>query len=156
MKTSAIVYTSLIIGGAVTLLSIIPISNCFCCIWVLLGGLFAVPLYQAFDKEKKVLDIGQGILLGVFCGLVAAVFVTILNTILSHFFAAASVSLINSILSNIPDMAEFYDQIPLYDLVQPGAFTISAFVTSFFLNSVIFVVFGLLGGMIGSAAFKKQ
>jgi len=62
---------ALVGGGLAGILSAIPIINCLCCLWIVGGAMLAAYL---LTKESKVpLSSGDGAIVGVFAGIVAAI-----------------------------------------------------------------------------------
>lgn len=150
MKASAVIISVLLVGIVVSLMSGLPLVQCGCCLWILLGGFLAVPLYQAFDKPSRTLTSGQGILLGFLVGVVAAVGVSILN----YFIGATSIDEAMRTIRSNPDLgpvlAPAFDRFP--EAFTQGAATLVGLVC----NLVIYPLLGILGGVVGSALFKKS
>jgi hypothetical protein len=145
MKTSALIYSALIAGGIVGLLSVTPLVGCLVCLWLILGGLISVPIYQAFDRSTTRLQPSQGILLGVISGLVAAVIASIIGAFIN---AATYTQMINYLQSQ-EYFRDFFGQVPL---ISSGGFTFLGLIC----NLIVYPIFGLLGGLLGAALFKKQ
>ena len=75
---------ALIAGGVVSLISIVPvIGSCMCCLWILLGGLLAVYLYQRELKPGQDLNMTSGVITGVLTGVFSALFVTLVTVFLT-------------------------------------------------------------------------
>ena len=146
MKGSALIIAVLIAGVITAILGSIPLVNCLFCIWIFVGGLISVPLYQAFDKPARTLSSGQGVLLGVITGVVAAILVTIVSSIVGQ---ATLNQIINFVNSN-PDLQSLLGDIS--PSVQQAGFSLF----SLFCNLIFYVVGGLLGGLLGAAIFKKS
>lgn len=145
MKTTAVIYSALIAGAIVGLLSITPLVGCLVCLWLILGGLISVPIYQAFDRAKVRLEPSQGLLLGLLSGLVAAVIASIIGA----FINAATYTQALEFLRNQEYFGETFRNIPF---ITSGGFSFIGLIC----NLIFYPIFGLLGGLIGAALFKKQ
>jgi hypothetical protein len=76
MNARAFWLSTLIAGSLMGLLANLPILNlvnCFLCIWIWLGGALAVYLYRRFNPAGVAPTVGQGALIGIVAGLIAAV-----------------------------------------------------------------------------------
>jgi hypothetical protein len=149
MKASAVILSALIAGVIAGVLNSIPLVCCGLCFWLLLAGFIAVPLYQAFDKPARTLTSSQGLLLGLFAGIAAAIVASLFGLL------RGSVS-IDEVLA----VARSYDQ---FDALIPYMEQASRLggggliqLWSVLCNLVFYSIIGLLGGLIGAAVFKKQ
>jgi len=124
------------VAGIASALPLIGALNCLLCGWLWLGGMGAVWLYN--NREGKSLDAGQGALLGAATGFIAAVVVSILSVLFN----------LNSVSINDPEIAQYLDQVGLSVAVLAG-FTLLC-------TGGFFTVFGAVGGLVGSAIFKKK
>lgn len=145
MKTSAVIYSVLIAGGIVGLLSVTPLLGCLVCLWLIMGGLISVPIYQAFDRATTRLQPSQGLLLGVLSGLVAAVIASIVGAIIG----AAS---LNQVLNFIENNPMIQDTLGSLSFLRTTGFSFFGLIC----NMIVYPIFGLLGGLLGAALFKKQ
>ena len=76
MNARAFWLSALIAGALMGLLANLPVLNlinCILCIWIWLGGALAVYLYRRYHPANIPPTVGQGALLGVVAGLIAAV-----------------------------------------------------------------------------------
>ena len=141
-----------LIGGAVAgVLTGIPLVNCFCCLWIVGGG--AIAAYFLRKDSGVDLKAGDGAIVGIFAGMVAAVVAFLISIPLAP--------LDNAIASSMMDWAaEYTDQMPEFweSLMQGGGLESSfAFrVLEFFINVVVFSAIGALGGIIGISLFKNK
>jgi hypothetical protein len=146
MKASAFIFSTLIAGAAMGILSGIPLVGCLCILWLLGGGVLAVWLYRVFDKEISGISIGQGVLLGLVAGVIAAV----IGTLMESIGGAASYAAVMDLFQNDPTLGPLFADNPL--LSSPGIYNI----TNLVCNLIFYPVVGLLGGMIGGAIFKPK
>jgi len=76
---------ALIGGAAIAVFSSLPIlnfGNCFCCMWVILGGVLAVYLYWKALPPSAEFTAGDGALLGLLAGLFGALFGSLLGLLM--------------------------------------------------------------------------
>lgn len=130
----------LIFGAGSGVLSIIPIINwlnCLFCGWMLLGAMFAVKVIS--DKANATIEPGEGAIIGLFTGLVTGVI-----------YGGVSSLLVGA-------QAGQMEQI----MRQFGGGGLSMGVGGIVMMTlcigvIVFPIFGALGGLIGSAVFKKN
>jgi hypothetical protein len=150
---------ALIGGGTMGLLSTIPIinmGNCFCCMWILLGGAVGAYFYWRELPPGSDFNSGDGALVGLLSGIFGALF----GTVLGYFFIAfwsfnPAREILESFLESSEDVPpEFED---FLEALQEGG-TSSAFFAfiGLFFSLVIDSIFGTLGGIIGTALLKKR
>jgi len=68
---------ALIGGGVAGFLSGVPIFNCFCCLWIIGGAILAS--YLLAKDSPLPLSAGDGAIVGIFTGIVAAVMEAIIS-----------------------------------------------------------------------------
>lgn len=148
MNTRALLLSGLIAGVLMGLFSELPfisILNCCLCLWIWVGGIFAVFLYRRFDNTVGPTTLTQGVLVGLVAGLVAAVLGTIVAAIIGPYTSQVLNSLLNSVQGPGGNLG------PFNDLVQARAgFSIFEALT----NLVFYSFFGVVGGMLGTLIFK--
>src|SRR6059036_1044136 len=84
---------ALIGGVALGILSVIPLLNmvnCFCCAWVIGGGILAANLYVKGSIEAVTL--GRGLVLGLLTGAIGGVVETLFSTPLQMIMASMGAS----------------------------------------------------------------
>lgn len=145
LNSTSLLYAAGIAGGAAGLLSSIPLVNlvnCLLCGWLWIGGMAAVYLYN--NRESVQLPSAQGALVGAAAGVIAALVGAVLGLLLGGFGVAATS------LSD-PEFSQYLDQVG-------GADAVAGIATSFGLicSVVLYGGFGALGGLIGTAIFKKK
>jgi len=146
MKGSALIFSTLIAGVVMGLLSGAPLISCLCIFWLLGGGILAVWLYKMFDKEAPGVTLGQGVLLGFIAGIIAAV----VGALIESIGGAASYAIVMDYFKNDPTLGPMVAENPL--LATPGIFNIANLVC----NLILYPIFGLFGGLIGGAIFKPK
>lgn len=142
---------ALVGGGLAGLFSAIPFLNCLCCLWIIGGAMLSSYLLA---KDSRVnLGSGDGAIVGVFAGLVAAVAHAVINLPLQ----AVNVQIARRFLERLAQFAENLPSGLNAWLEQgPGGVTLPMFFLGLLLSSVIFAALGALGGIIGMALFGKK
>jgi len=142
-----------LIGGAVIgVISALPLVNwinCFCCAGVVLGGMWAVHLYNK-NLEGLELTSSEGVTIGLMAGASGA----LISTILTNMLTGGVKNQIDRVLeysSEIPPEAEDA-LLQLRDMGGDLFFIIVGLVFSL----IIFSIFGMIGGLIAVSILKKQ
>lgn len=142
---------ALVGGAAAGVLSGIPVFNCLCCFWVIGGALLAS--YLLAKDSPVVLTAGDGAIVGIFTGIIAAV----VDGIISIPFHALNSAFFRRIMEGI---AEYTEEMPSgwETWLERGTFEASAsmFMLGLLISVVIFSVLGALGGIIGVSLFRKK
>lgn len=150
MNTRALLLSGLIAGVLMGILSEVPIlsiANCCLCLWIWTGGIFAVYLYRRFDNSVGPTTITQGLLVGLVAGLVAAV----VGTIIAAIMGPISWQFINQLLISLQGTG--VDTGAIEDLMRSSA---GFSVFELFTNLVLYSLFGLVGGILGTLIFKGK
>lgn len=135
--------------GVLSALPVVNIGNCCCCLWVIAGGVLAVYLRQ--QNTPYQVSASEGALVGLLAGLIGGIVAAVLSIPLAAMTASFQNQIFERLLSN-PDMpAEARDAMERA-LTQGGAFR----AVGAMINVVIDTVFGMLGGLLGVALFKKN
>ena len=151
---------ALIGGGVMAILSTVPLvnlGNCFCCMWLLLGGALAVWFYQKdLPPGAPPLSAGDGALLGLLAGAFGALFSTLLNTLMTALGGALPMA---RVLENLQeyrsDIAPEVEEL-FRGLGEAGFLSPLFIFAGLFFSLIIDGVFGLIGGLIGVSLFKKK
>ena len=150
MNTRALLLSGLIAGVLMAVFSELPIlsiANCCLCLWIWAGGIFAVFLYRRFDNTVGPTTITQGLLVGLVAGLVAA----ILGTIIAAILGPISWQYVNQFITSLQGTG--VDMGPFADVFRTaGGFSIF----ELFTNLVLYSIFGLVGGILGTLIFKGK
>ncbi len=153
MNTEGMLKPALIGGVLLGILSSLPVLNlfnCFCCAWIVGGGLLAAYLYV--KDSPSPLSLGSGVAIGLFAGIIGAI-VSVLFLIPLHF-------LIGSGMGFTEQAREAIEQIPsipnetreaMRSLLDRG------FIYFLLIFELVrFCLFAMLGGAIGVAIFEKR
>ncbi len=142
---------ALVGGGLAGVFSAIPFLNCLCCLWIIGGAMLSSYLLA---KDSRVsLTAGDGAIMGIFSGIVAAVV---------HAFVNLPLQAMNLRIARrfIERFAQYAENMPsgLNAWLEqgPGGFALSAFFVGLLVSSVIFAAFGALGGVIGISLFGQK
>ena len=134
--------------GVLSALPIVSMGNCCCCLWVIAGGALAAYLRQqnsAFQVQAS-----EGALVGLLAGFIGGIVAAILSIPMQLLMSGFQQQIMDRMLSN-PDMTPEVRNI----IERFGAG--SAFRAVSAVGSVVVsTVFGMLGGLLGVAMFKKK
>ena len=138
--------------GVLSALPFISAANCCCCLWVIGGGVLAVYLRQ--QNSLVAIQPSEGALLGLMAGAIGGV----IAAVLGFAFAAVIGPWQNEFFRRImeanqdtpPELREAMER-----MMAGGALGAMALAGMVF-NVVIYSVFGLLGGLLGTVIFKKN
>jgi len=141
-----------LIGGVIAgILSGIPLVNCLCCLWIIGGGLLAG--YFLTKESPVVLTAGDGAIVGIFTGIIAAIVEAVVNIP----FRAVSEKLVQGMMDRF---SQYYEELPSgwESWLEDGGFegSIVWTVLGLVVSVVIFSALGALGGIIGISLFKKK
>ncbi len=149
MNTRSFILSALIAGIVTGLLGNLPVLNfinCFICLWVWVGGFFAVFLYRRFQKGGTGLSAGQGAGLGAVTGLIGALFGTLVYITTS----ALSMPLMNR-------LAEAFDLEGDLPFKSSGPWGILGPALVFLvLDLILYPAFGAVSGLITAKSFWKE
>jgi hypothetical protein len=144
-----------ILMGVLSATPYLSFVNCLCCAGILLGGFMSVFFYKKeLTADMETLTSSDGMTLGAFAGLFGAVTSGILEGLFFLIFGnianEASLQTMQSmgVLDRLPP--EALEQIE-QGMLQQG-FSIVGVIVGF----IICPLFGLLGGLIGYAVFRKR
>lgn len=156
---------ALIGGGAMTVISIVPVLNminCACCAGVMGAAVLGVWFYKKSFPEDMSFSLGDGVSIGALSGLIAAPLTTLLQFLMLGFTSADfSLQLQDQIdeafaqaatQSTDPAAVEAAREL----IMQLATTPILLFLVGLVFSLVIFVGFGALGGVIGGNIFKTK
>jgi hypothetical protein len=134
--------------GVLSALPLIGAANCCCCLWVVTGGALATYLRQ--QNTPVQVTAAEGALVGLMAGAIGGVIWTILAIPLQMMTSGFQQQWMDQILNSNPDMPpEVRD---MMERVGSGG-VLGA--VALMVNFIASVVFGMLGGLLGVAIFKK-
>jgi hypothetical protein len=149
-----------LIGGAVMgVLSALPIvsaGNICCCLWVVSGGVVAAYVFQ--QNHPVQMSASDGAIVGLLAGIFGAMIHTVVSIPVDIIVGPMQRALMQRILDmagNVPsDMRDVFDRFG--DRQMSGAFFVVGHLVGFIFWMCIGGIFSTLGGLLGSAIFKKQ
>ena len=154
MKIPAL-YGGLIIG-LVSSIPFVSFVNCFCCAGVLFGGFLSVMFYKNnFTPDTPPFTSGDCALVGLLAGVIGAVVSTACSLLFTLIFGDLAMKFLLDFLrhSNIQLPANVLDQL---ETAMAEKLTVFHIVTNFFFAGIIYMIFGLLGGLIGYSVYKPK
>jgi hypothetical protein len=139
--------------GVLSALPVISIGNCFCCAWVIGGGMVAAYLLQ--QNQSTPINAGDGAVVGLLAGLFGAVIHLVLSIPIGLMFGPMQADLMQRITSSAGEIPP--ELRPMIEQMQQNAgFTIVGALFSFVFMVIVGVAFGALGGLLGAMFFKKD
>jgi Na+/proline symporter len=145
-------YGGLVIG-VLSALPVVNLGNCCCCLWVVGGGVLAVYLRQ--QNSPFAVNSAEGALTGLLAGLIGGVIAAAISIPLMAMMGPFQERMINTILNSRADIPEESRDM-IERMMQRGGFGAVALVLSLVWHVLTGAVFGMLGGLLGVAIFKKD
>jgi hypothetical protein len=138
--------------GVLSALPIVSAGNCCCCLWVVAGGMLAIYLRQ--QNSPFAVTSAEGALVGLLAGIIGAVIGGILSIPIEAMMGPFQRQLLDRLISANPDVpAETRDMI---ERASAGGRGPLAIVIRFVVMLGAGAIFGMLGGLLGVAVFKKD
>lgn len=134
--------------GVLSALPIVGAANCCCCLWVVLGGALATYLRQ--QNTPFSVDASEGALVGVTAGAIGGIIWAVLSIPMMMVAGPLQQQLLDRMLENPEVPAE------LRDLMAQAAVGTAWQAVAMLVNFMFSLVFGLLGGLLGVALFRKS
>jgi hypothetical protein len=144
-------YGGLLIG-VLSALPIVSAGNCCCCLWVVAGGMLAVHLRQ--QNSPFAVTSAEGALVGLLAGVIGGVIGVILSIPLDAMMGPFQQQIIERILASRPDFPAETREI--IERAGAGGHGAAAVALKLGFSLVTGAVFGMLGGLLGVAIFKKD
>lgn len=147
-------------GGIIMMvLMVVPglnFINCLCCAGLLLGGFGGVFFYKSeFTPDTPPFTSGDCMAVGAMAGVVGAIGSTIASSVIVAMFGNYSIDyLLQWIEQSGLQMPEEY--LEMIRQAQEQGVTFFSFIGDLLLALVIYPIFGMLGGLIGYAAYKPK
>jgi hypothetical protein len=134
--------------GVLSTLPIINMANACCCLWVISGGALAAWLLQ--QNQAEPITGADGALIGLMAGMVGAVTGALLQIPIEIWFGPIQREWIQRLMQGQADMPPQFMEM----LNRPmSAATVLA---DLIFRLVAYVIFGMLGGVLGVAIFRRK
>ncbi len=142
--------------GILSALPVISAFNCFCCAWVIGGGMLAAHLYVKASPTVVTLGtgVGLGLLTGAIGGLVETLFSIPIHLALRGLGSSFTEQL-RGLVDQIPNVPPESKE-ALRSLLAGGGFSVVFLLATGLFTVVVFSIMGMLGGAIGVAVFEKR
>ena len=142
-------YGGLLIG-VLSALPFVSAGNCCCCLWVVAGGMLAVYLRQ--QNSPFAITSAEGALVGLLAGVIGGV----IGVGLSIPIEAAMGPFMRDLVERVASRPDFPSE--MRDMLERAGGGTNALAILFKLcvSLVAGAVFGMLGGLLGVAVFKKD
>jgi hypothetical protein len=142
--------------GILSSLPVISLFNCFCCAWVIGGGIFAAYLYV---KDSPIaVTLGRGVAIGLLAGIIGTVVGALFSVPLQLLMDKAGVGVMEQVKQMLEQMPNLPPEIRdrLSALTSRSGFNIILYVIHTLLMLIINGLMAMLGGTIGVAIFEKR
>jgi len=138
--------------GVLSSLPLINMGNCLCCMWVIGGGVVAAYLLQ--QNQAAPISTSDGAIVGLLAGLIGAGVSLMISIPISLIFGPMQAAWMERMTAQAGDVPP--ELRPFLDSMAAGGLSIIGALVGFVFWSVIGVIFGSLGGMLGALFFKKD
>jgi hypothetical protein len=138
--------------GVMSALPIINLGNCVCCMWVLGGGALATYLMQ--QNHPYTVSAADGALVGLLAGVVGGFLGSLLAIPLMMMMGPFQRQLMERMLSGNPDIPDQTRR--MIENMNAASVGGAAIAVKIVLSVCVDAVFGMLGGLLGVALFKKK
>ncbi len=162
MNSSAYFRPALFAGLILAVVNFSPgldLINCFCCAGLLLGGVLAVLFYKMDLQEGQAIMSIDGFYLGLWTGIFAAGFETVLNITIGPLVADIKFSMIKRLIHNLfngmsipPNLMDQLSQ--AIAAAKRPALIDSLF--SFLLLVIVYAIFAIFGALLTTAFIQKR
>lgn len=132
--------------GVLSSLPLVEIGNICCCLWVVSGGVLATYLAQA--NRPFPIKAAEGALVGLMAGIIGACIGFPIGLLFEDWKRDFLMGMLERMDAEIPPN--------LRDIMEDRGTSPIARLMSFVLTLCVNAVFGLLGGLLGVAMFKKE
>lgn len=134
--------------GILSTLPIINLGNACCCLWVISGGALAAWLLQQHQTEP--ITGADGALIGLMAGVVGAFTGALLQIPVEIFFGPIQKEWIERLMQGQGDMP------PQFMEMLNRPMSAATVIADLIFRLVAYVIFGMLGGVLGVAIFRRK
>jgi hypothetical protein len=142
--------------GILSALPLISYFNCFCCAWVIAGGVVAARLYVKGSAVPVTLGRGLtvGLLTGVIGTIVFALFSIPLILMTSH-GGSSIMEQLKQVVEQVPNMPPETRK-AIESMAAQGGISTLFYIIGFIFTLVVYSLVAMIGGAIGVAIFEKR
>jgi len=140
--------------GVLSALPIVNMGNCCCCLWVVAGGALAVYLRQ--QNMPYAVNSSEGALMGLLAGLIGGVIAALISIPMMAMMGPFQQRMIEQIINSRADIPEESRDMIEKMMQRSAGMGVAAFAFGLVWHVVVGTVFGMLGGLLGVAIFKKE
>ena len=140
--------------GVLSALPIVNLGNCCCCLWVVAGGMLAVYLRQ--QNAPFAVTSAEGALVGLMAGLIGGVIGTIISIPMAAMMGPFQQQIMERIIATQPDFPAETREMIERAANRSGGLAAAGIVIQFVWMVCTGAIFGMLGGLLGVAVFKKN
>lgn len=156
---------ALVCGFGAAVLTTIPGMESFaCCLLVPIASIISIRLYKKANNEIAALKTGTGVFLGLLTGIFAAGFASIFEVLLTYFTKT------NDLVAGYPQAEQVIRDLNLGDTAKESLMLLKSMISEIqnkgfsflytaiitFSNLLSYSIFGMLGGVIGTALVNKK
>ncbi len=145
-----------ILLGVLSSLPLINMFNCFCCAWVIAGGVVAA--YQYVKESPIPISLGGGVSVGLFAGIIGTVVMGLFSIPLHLLSTRAGGGILEQLkgtMDQLPNVPPETRQM-IESLASRSDMNTAIMLAGMLVTLVIFCIFGMAGGAIGVAIFEKR
>ena len=139
--------------GVLSALPLVQAGNCCCCLWVVSGGVLAAYLRQ--QQSPYAIQASEGALVGLMAGIIGGVLTVLISIPMQAVTGPMQQRMLDWVLSMNPDMPPDVRDYIERASGEPGFRPLAVALTLVY-YVVVGLVFGMLGGLLGVALFKKN
>jgi hypothetical protein len=139
-----------LLGGLlIGLLSALPVVGGCCCLWAMVGGTLTAYLIQ--QRMTDPITTGDAAVGGLIAGLVGAVLATLATWLAFMVIGPVAQSSVEQALASNPAITP-----EMHDFIMKLLSGKGVVLLKLCINLPVYAVFGMLGGLLGMAFFKKK
>jgi uncharacterized membrane protein YeaQ/YmgE (transglycosylase-associated protein family) len=135
--------------GVLSALPLVSAGNCCCCLWVLVGGALAAYLRQ--QNTPYQITASEGAIVGVMAGLIGAVIGSLLAIPFQMMTGPMQQQMMERVLSENPDITP-----EMRAWIDWASNASGLWIIGLLFSLCVYSVFGVFGGLLGVAIFKKN
>ena len=140
--------------GVLSALPFVSAGNCFCCMWVIGGGLLATYLMQ--QNHPYPITAADGALVGLLAGMFGGVVGTLVSIPVDMMMGPFQRQLMERIVSNPDFPAETRAMLENMNVCAMAGPSVIGTMVKLVTFVIVGLIFGMLGGLLGVALFKKK